>query len=158
HRGAAGGVAFSRDGKRLFTTGADQTVKVWDPTHGAEPDRTHPSAGGGHHPAFSPDGRLVAWVTVKEEVQVADLAAGGEPRTLPHGLNRVQSLAFSPDGRRLAVGGSTFDPQTRESRGAVTLWDPAAGQKLRWLGVPGVRVVGVAFSGDGRFLAAGSRD
>src|SRR4051812_24421511 len=60
----------------------------------------------------------------------------------------VTALAYAPDGRALALGGSD---------GHVSLWDPFAGQ-LRVACVPlraRGRVSSVAFSADGKLVAAG---
>jgi WD40 repeat protein len=60
----------------------------------------------------------------------------------------VTALAYAPDGRTLALGGSD---------GRVGLWDPFAGQQ-RLACVPlraGGHVSSVAFSADGKFVAAG---
>lgn len=61
----------------------------------------------------------------------------------------VNSLAFSPDGSILASGGDD---------GCIWIWDAAAGHarsRLSW----GARFVfGIAWSGDGRSLAAGVED
>lgn len=56
------------------------------------------------------------------------------------------SVAFSPDGARIAVGGYK----------RVTLYDAATGARIAdWTG-PGDAVRGLAFSRDGRYLAAGT--
>lgn len=73
--------------------------------------------------------------------------------------DRVNSVAFSPDGRILASG--SFDD-------TIKLWDTASGRELRTLSESPVYVsqqlyeragnYSVAFSPDGRTLAAGSGD
>src|SRR5262249_56937850 len=69
HRGPAGFVAFSPDGKRLATTGSDRTVHVWDATTGASLLTLTGEYDFSHAAAFSPDGKLLA----------ADLERYGEP-------------------------------------------------------------------------------
>lgn len=56
------------------------------------------------------------------------------------------AAAFSPDGTRLAVGAYQ----------RIVLFDAATGAKQTELPVPGDAVRGLAFSKDGRYLAAGS--
>jgi hypothetical protein len=57
----------------------------------------------------------------------------------------VLSLAFPPDGKRLAIGSGT----------TVYLWDVAQRKEIRQMGGGHVFARGLAFSPDGRTLAAG---
>jgi WD40 repeat protein/tetratricopeptide (TPR) repeat protein/tRNA A-37 threonylcarbamoyl transferase component Bud32 len=117
--------------------------------------------------AFGPGGRLLAAACcrlgasgrVRGEVSVWDVATGREVRVLPAFDEAVCALAFSPDGRLLAAGGeAAFEiaengPVAR--RGPVKFWDVATGQE-RGAFATANRVYALAFSPDGRTLAAGS--
>jgi WD40 repeat protein len=70
-------------------------------------------------------------------------ALGGLP-----GILLGQHLAFSPDGATLAVG---------HRDGTVKLWSPATRQLMGSLDAQSPQVTAVAFSGDGRTLAASYR-
>jgi len=61
-------------------------------------------------------------------------------------------VAMSPDGRVLAVGG-TWD---KEATGSVRFWDLATGKEIEDRRLPGTSAV--AFSPDGRYVAAADRD
>jgi WD40 repeat protein len=63
--------------------------------------------------------------------------------------------AFSPDGRTLVIAGRTADQKE------LTLWDtadPTAQPRLTSLAGHPDRIIGIAFSADGRSLATASRD
>jgi WD40 repeat protein len=82
-------------------------------------------------------------------VKLWDAATGRHLRTLPTSDSPIQSIAFSPDGRLLATG------HFPTSRPPVQIWDLAT---LQATALPddelGRVAYGVAFSPDGKFLAA----
>jgi WD40 repeat protein len=106
-------VCFSPDGKCLATTGAEGTVRVWDPATGRELARQSglPSVTA---PTFSPDGRILA-VAHAGEVMLWELATQNVRKAPAMHLGRVSSLSFSPNQKVLASGGRD---------GMVRLWDP----------------------------------
>jgi WD40 repeat protein len=78
--------------------------------------------------------------------RVADLSAVGEPR--PLGGYQPLDLVVAPDGRSMAVAGTNRLVDVRSGDGAVSLWTTSD---------QGDQVDRVAFSPDGRTLAAGDR-
>jgi 6-phosphogluconolactonase (cycloisomerase 2 family) len=164
----SGGVAFSPDGRLLATPITGVGVFSVDPSTGAlsavpgSPFGTEAGA-----VAFSPSGDLLATITAADSVSVFSVdpttgaltAVAGSPfSTGPR--SEAESVAFSPDGRLLATAnlnaGTLSVFWVTPSIGTLTpvmgspFRDPRAGLRA------GSGVASVAFSPDGRLLAAGN--
>jgi WD40 repeat protein len=141
-------MAFSLDGSRLATASSDWKVKVWDAATG----HVIHTLGGGRAVAFSPDGRLLAAGTGK----LWDAVSGQETCTLKVRFGGMMGgegeLVFSPDGRRLAAS-SGLGHDAR-----VTVLDAVTGRETGAILRHNSGVKSVAFSPDGRCLAAGTVD
>jgi RNA polymerase sigma factor (sigma-70 family) len=143
------GLFFSRDNRTLFSTSWDGTVRRWDVATRKEirsPENDFDQT----FMAFSADGKLLATAGADGQVSLWEAATGRRLRVLEGHRRGLHALAFSPDGRRLASGG-------REQ--IVRVWDVAGGKEERALTCgpgrdPDKRVEALAFSRDGRLLAA----
>ena len=103
--------------------------------------------------AFSPDGKYLA-AARHRQVLLLDATAGRTIAVLSGHAGPLTSVAFRPDGRVIAAGGGVAG-QSAEIR----LWDVAGRSVIRVLkGAHTDRVQGLAWSPDGRTLAAASYD
>ncbi|MFI6500538.1 hypothetical protein [Nonomuraea typhae] len=140
HTGQARTVVFSSDGQRLISAGHDQKIIIWDL---ARRTRLITLTGHGENIytlAHSPQAPVLASAGEEGRVILWDLAR--LPLTHTGWLN---DAAFSPDGSALATAGAD---------GAVTLWDPRTRTRRELLDAAGAPVNAVAFSPDGRTIAA----
>jgi WD40 repeat protein len=147
HSEAVLALAYSRDGRLLASAGGtgQDPIAVWEAATGKKILSLNPSRGISWSVAFSPDCHCLACVT-GIDCPLIDVASGKKIRTiLSKDKDNVYRAAFSPDGRRLAIA---CQGQT------VRLWEVATAQELASLQVSGGQPGGVAFSPDGRYLAA----
>jgi WD40 repeat protein len=146
HKGAATSVAFSPDGKRLASAGADGIVKVWEALTGQE-ILTIKEAGG--LIAYSPDGKRLLSGSGDKTAKVWDAQTGQLTHTLNGHAEAVTSVAVSLDGKRLAS--ASMD-------NTLKVWNAQTGQEIHTLFGHTGAVRSVAFSPDGKRLASGSTD
>jgi 6-phosphogluconolactonase len=164
----SGGVAFSPDGHLLAATIGGVGVFSVDPsTGGLSAVPGSPFGTGFGAVAFSPSGDLLATIASADSVSVFSVdpttaaltAVAGSPfSTGPR--SGAESVAFSPNGRLLATANL--------NAGTLSVFsvNPSVGTLTRVVGSPfhdpraglgaGSGVASVAFSPDGRLLAAGN--
>lgn len=158
-------VSFSPDGKRLASGSFDATLRLWDAETGAplQTRTEHQQAVVGL--AWSPDGHYLASGGDDSTIFIRRGSDGAPLRKLSVG-NHAYKLAFSPDGKWLANGGrarsglGTFWHQVAGGGGtgeAVRVWRVDDGALVKALKL-GDDAMYVAFSPDGKWLAAASED
>ena len=146
------GLAFTSDGRILYSAGLDGTIRRWDV---AARKQLPPPTGvhGSEVVTASPDGQTLAYADDFGHVHVVDAKDGSERRTLNRPDVNYSQLAFSPDGGRLA-GGAAGAGEVH-----TVVWDVKTGDEVcrfHWpLGRdPNSNVEAFSFSPDGKRLAA----
>src|SRR5262249_4765305 len=149
-----GGLAFSPDGKVLAASD-HQVIRLWDVADGKELRPIQGPGGRLSRLAFSPDGHTLAATCNEgpETIVLYHAGTGKELRRLalpavPRPV--VAPLAFSPDGKTLTAASGT--------NVLVRRWDAATGRELPPLGSHGGGLTCLAYSADGKSLAAGCLD
>lgn len=97
-------LAFSRDGKRLYSGGDDQRIHVWDPLTGKESLPREP-LNHAYDLSFSADGKVLAHARGYAGVRIWHVTEDGRlVRPNEHKLKELcVAAAFDPEGKRLAV-------------------------------------------------------
>jgi WD40 repeat protein len=145
HRGAVLAVVFSPDGELLASAGNDGAVRFWDVATAAPAGVLRGDAG---CLAFAPDGKTLAVGSEWGDGSLGlwDVATRKEVRRFGAGTKgRVHAVGFAPDGSILAAGGPA---------NPVRFWDPATGAEKAFLGKDADHVSSLAFTPDGKILAA----
>jgi WD40 repeat protein len=155
HTEAVTSVAFSPDGRTLVSGGLDRAIHLWD-VRSQLLVRTFE----GHRlavmsVAFAPDGRRIASGSLDETVRIWDVASGQVVKSFAEDLAPVLSVAFARE-RWLAAGTLAREARVLEVDGG------GRGDKLSVprgddAGEPD-SIMSVAFSDDGRRLAAAGAD
>jgi WD40 repeat protein len=142
-------LAFAPDGRALATGGHGKTVRLWEVATGRVRQELTVGDNGVKDLLFTPSGDALVVLGDGDDppVRLLSPATGNELRRLG-AKTYVTALALSPDGKLLA-GASWRDGY------ALVVWELATGREVRRLTGIHAQVVALAFSADGRRLAAG---
>src|SRR5262249_38639063 len=144
-------VAFSPDGGSIASggesvaSGGEGRVKLWDTRTGR---LIHDLPGHGFvvwSVAFGgPDGRWLASAGYNRSVRLWDVTTGQPIASTGHASDQ-RKLAFSPDGARLATVAEDH---------SISIWDIRTRQTVGSFTGNMAKILGVAFTSDGRRLAS----
>jgi WD40 repeat protein len=132
-------VAFSADGKEIYSSGYHELLVAGDAPHSVTsiPIRLDDVV---LDSAFSPDGKLLVCGSADKAVRFVDLSSGEVATVLQSHAEQVTAVAFCTDGSKMA---------TASRDGSSKVFDTATGQLLvSYQGHAGP-VRGVAMPGDG---------
>jgi WD40 repeat protein len=138
-------VAFSPDGKRVAGGGFEGGIALWDAQSGQLLSLLKGHSSYVEGLAFGPRGKTLLSGSLDGTVKVWDLELGAELKTLGP-LAPVTAVALSADGRRAAAAGLD---------GSVKVWKVESWAEERTLQAQEKESSSIAFSPDGRRLAAG---
>jgi WD40 repeat protein len=141
HTDSVTSAAFSPDGRRLVTSSADGTARVWEADSGRTVTTLRGHTKAINRVAYSPDGKQLVTASSDESARVWDSATGHTIAVLRGHTREVSVATFSPDGKKVV---------TASADGKARVWDGATGHSLVTLGDSDGMMTSAAFSPDGR--------
>jgi RNA polymerase sigma factor (sigma-70 family) len=154
-------VAYSTEGRVVAVAGDDRTVRLCDAGTGQELRRLRGHAESVTGLAFTPDRKSVISSSLDGTVRLWDRDTGAESRRFTTPGCAFHCLALSRDGKLLAAGAEELPGAGLRKPGeaalGVFLWELPSGKERPRLGYYPGGVQALAFTPDGRTLAAAGR-
>jgi WD40 repeat protein len=186
HTGSIHCVAFSPNGKRVVSGGADKVVRRWDPVKGSMVGTFIGHSSNVNSVAFSPDGKSIISGSLDGTVRIWDaehstapLAAKGQAgknaesfpqrgngfgvRDTPREVKVPVSTPLLTLATKQPIMDAAFSPDgkrivTGGREATLTLWDAEKATEIRTFRGHEKEIQGVAYSPDGIRIASGSLD
>ena len=144
-------IAVSRNGDRLVSGGADNTVKVWNIAKGERLMALEGHSEAINSVQITPDGRFAVSGSNDKSIKIWNLETNACIGTLEGHQGKVHSVALSPDGSLIASAG--YLDRT------VRLWDRNSGACLQVIeNEEYFFPISIAFSPDGSRLVVGTAE
>lgn len=140
---------FSPNGKKVLTTDARNTIRIWDALSGKELKKWDLPAAISMPTVFSPDGKKIVTILEGRNVRIWDAESGKNllnfnlPGNIP---DFFQTVIFSPDGKKILVQGDN---------NTVLIRDADSGKELKKLEGHTSEVF-ISFSPDGKRIVTSS--
>ncbi len=142
-------LAFSKDGKGLFTGSEDGLIRFWDPESGQMLGSFKGHAGAVRSLAFNPGGNQLASAGFDYTVRLWDFDIVLVARNVGQHDSPVWSAAFSPEGDRVVSAGADR---------TVRVWDLASGKALHTITGHNAPVTAALYSPDAKYIASVGAD
>ena len=155
HRRWVTSLAFSNDGKQLYTTGGESLpfrpgdVKIWEVDSGKLAASLEGAPSSVWSIAVTSDNATAITSGYDGKVLVWNLAEKKPRATLDKHKAWVRSVALSPDNANFATGGED---------GTIVIWTTADAKQVKEFKAHDAAVYDMAFSPDGNRLATASTD
>src|SRR5919199_1244106 len=142
-------LAISPDGKRLLSSSADKTIKVWDFPTGKEIRTLIGHSSYVNYVILTPDGNKLVSASADNTIKIWDFSTGKELLTLTGHSSAVKPLAITPDGKKLV---------SASADNVIKIWDFSTGKEIQTLDGHSSSVNSLVISPDGQKLVSASAD
>ncbi len=147
--------AFSPDGTKLTTGGADRAMRTYDVATGRDASEFNGYRKVIKAVAFDKTGNHLATAHSDKDgnnIRLWDLEKGTEPADLKAPLIQVASLSYTADGKTLAAGGTSLDNKS------IVVWNVETSKITKTITTDDSPIQAVAISPDGSMIASGAID
>ena len=147
--------AFSPDGTKITTGGADRAMRTYDVATGRDASEFNGYRKVIKAVAFDKTGNHLATAHSDKDgnnIRLWDLEKGTEPADLKAPLIQVASLSYTADGKTLAAGGTSLDNKS------IVVWNVETSKITKTITTDDSPIQAVAISPDGSMIASGAID
>ncbi|HVT14686.1 MAG TPA: WD40 repeat domain-containing protein [Thermoanaerobaculia bacterium] len=149
HQSAVLFAAWSPNGKRIVTTGADRTARIWDAASGEQLALMSGDEDWVWSAAWSPDGSRIVTAGADRVARVWDAGTGQLLLALKGHQGRLTAVEWAPGGGRVL---------TASEDGEARVWDSGNGELHTVLRGHSARLNQAAWSPDGSRIATAGAD